>query len=100
MPPESVQFVDATLYTITIQWMLPDCIHHNGNITGFIIQYGVEDGGRMSKLPVSGAVSEMSTISGLTHTTVYSVQVAAVNHAGEGVFSPPLNVSTDRKATN
>ena len=38
-------------------------------------------------MPVSGAGTTQTIISGLTPSTTYSIEVAAVNSAGTGVFS-------------
>ena len=40
-----------------------------------------------------GSVTEV-TISGLTPSTTYSIEVAAVNNAGTGVYSDPVIVET------
>ena len=53
------------------------------------------DGGSMQRV-LSDNVA-MMTISGL-HSTNYSIQVAAINSAGTGVYSsPPINAFTDGK---
>ena len=43
---------------------------------------------------VSGGVTTEATISGLTPSTSYVIDIAAVNSAGTGVYSEPLTVET------
>ena len=76
-----------TSSNFTIQWEMVPCIHRNGNITGYLVQY--IGGGSTQSLSVSGMNTNEVTITGLTASTTYSVQVAAVNDAGTG----PLNSS-------
>ena len=85
--PTSVNISAVTTSTITVEWGAVDCIHHNGDITGYSVQYGVQDSGRMETINVSGNNVTEATLSGLTQSTVYTIQVAAVNGAGVGVYS-------------
>ena len=39
---------------------------------------------------VSGGGATMTTISGLMASTTYSIEVAAVNNAGTGLYSPVI----------
>ena len=41
-PPTSVSVSEVTSSSITVQWGPVDCIHRNGNITGYSMQYGSE----------------------------------------------------------
>ena len=67
-----------------------DCIHQNGDITGFSVQYGSET------VSVSGDSSGgMYVISGLMPSTTYSTQVAAMNSAGTGPHSAVMNQLTE-----
>ena len=43
---------------------------------------------------ISRSATNSTTISGLNFATNYSIKVAAVNRAGNGVFSAPLIVTT------
>ena len=54
-----------------------DCIHCNGDITGYSVWYGVEGSGSTQTMSVSGGSVTEATISGLTPSTTYSVEVAA-----------------------
>ena len=78
-----------TSSNITVQWGAVDCIHRNGDITGYSVRYGVQGsavGDRTVEM-VSGGDTTQTTISGLTPSTTYSIEVAAVNGAGTGVYS-------------
>ncbi|CAI8051555.1 Protein sidekick-2, partial [Geodia barretti] len=79
----------ATSYSITINWELVPCEHQNGDIAGYTVRYG-EMGNNMTDttvLNITGASVTEATISNLTLSTNYTIQVAAVNRAGTGVFS-------------
>ena len=76
-----------TSSSITVQWGAVDCIHRNGDITGYTVRYGVQGNGSTQTVSVSGGGATMTTISGLTASTEYSIEVAAVNSAGTGVYS-------------
>ena len=76
----------VTSSSITVQWGKVDCIECNGNITGYFVLYDVVGSGTKQTMSVSG---NSATISSLMSSTNYSVQVAAVNSAGIGVYSDP-----------
>ena len=81
--------------SITVQWGEVPCIHQNGVITGYSVQYVAVGSNETQSKMVSGDSSGGSaTISGLTTRTMYTVQVAAVNSAGTGVYSTPLTIQT------
>ena len=92
-PPSSVS-TTSTSTTITVLWGAVDCIHRNGNITGYTIQYGVVGSGNTHFVSVSGGASTEDTVSGLMPSTAYSIHVAAVNSAGIGAHSVDLTVHT------
>ena len=76
-----------TSSSITVQWEAVDCIHRNGDITGYSVRYGVQGSGSTQTVSVSGGGATQTTISGLTPSTTYSIEVAAVNSAGTGMYS-------------
>jgi len=86
-PPTSVSTSDVTSSSITLQWGAVDCIHRNGDITGYSVQYEVQGSGSTRNISVLGGTATEATISGLQSSTSYSVGVAAVNDAGTGVYS-------------
>ena len=94
-PPPEVDVTDMTSTTITVQWGEVPCIHQNGAITGYSVQYGVMGSGNTQTVTVSGASTTQTTISGLMSSTTYSIRVAAVNSAGTGVYSDPIIEETD-----
>ena len=80
--PSSVSVADVTPSTITVQWESVPCIHQNGDITGYSVQYGVMGSG--NKETVETSETEI-TLSSLTPETEYQIIVAAVNIEGIGV---------------
>ena len=94
-PPTDVRVLVNSSTSITVQWREVSCIHQNGEITGYSVQYGVEGSSETQTITVSGDFSEgMEMISGLNKQTMYTVQVAAVNSAGTGEYSDPLPFET------
>ena len=89
---------EVTSSSMTVQWGAVDCIHHNGDITGYTVWYGVQGSGSTQTVTVSGG-GATRLISGLEPGTNYSVTVAAVNSAGTGVYSDPYIIMTDSKTT-
>ena len=77
------------------------CEHINEDIiTGYSVRYR-EMGNNMADttvLNITGASVTEATISNLTLSTTYSIQVAAVNGAGTGVFSNAALVMTVEKS--
>ena len=71
-----------------------DCIHRNGDITGYSVQYGVEGSGSTQTMNVPGGNTTETTISGLNSATTYSIEVAAVNSAGTGDYSNTISAIT------
>ena len=95
-PPSSVTVTDVTSSTISVQWGSVPCIHQNGDITGYSVQYEVMGSGNTQIGMVSGDSSGgMTTISGLTPSTNYSIRVAAVNSAGTGVYNDTVTARTE-----
>ena len=92
--PTSVSVSEVTSSNITIQWGAVNCIHRNGDITGYSVRYGVQGSGSTQTVSVSGGGATMITISELTPSTTYSIEMAAVNSAGTGVYSTPLAAET------
>ena len=84
--PSSVSVSEVTSSSITVQWGAVDCIHRNGDITGYSVRYGVQGSGTQT-VSVSGGEAMQTTISGLMPSTTYSIEVAAVNSAGTGMYS-------------
>ena len=92
--PTSMSVSEVSSFSITVQWGAVDCIHHNGDITGYSVRYGIHGSGSTETVSVSGVEATMPTISGLMASTTYTIEVAAVNSAGTGVYSDPLTAET------
>ena len=89
-PSIHVKTYNETSFSITVQWGPTDCIHRNGHITGYSLRYGVQGSVSKQVMNVSRGATSEATISGLNITTNYSIEVAAVNRAGTGVYSAAL----------
>ena len=76
-----------TSSSITVQWGAVPCIHRNGDITGYSVQYGLLGSGSILVISVSGGSVTQLTISNLISSTFYSIQVSAVNSEGTGISS-------------
>ena len=94
--PTSASVSDVTSSSITVQWGPVDCIHRNGDIAGYSVQYGVQGSGNIQTLSISGGTTDV-VISGLHSATNYTIGVSALNNAGIGVYSDPIQVLTDSK---
>ena len=86
-PPTSVSTSDVTSSSITVQWGPVDCIDRNGDITGYSVRYGVQGNESTKTMSVTGGDTNETTITGLTPSTTFFIEVAAVNSAGTGVNS-------------
>ena len=82
--PTNVSVSEVTSSSITVQWETVPCIHHDG----YIVRYGSQT------QSVSGGSVTETTISNLTPSTTYNIQVAAVNNAGTGPFSNSISIMT------
>ena len=69
------------------------CLDRNGVITGYIAQ--AVRNGMIEGTASVGGIARQATISGLSSSTLYSVQVAAMNGAGTGPYSGVLSVRTN-----
>ena len=70
-----------------------DCIHQNGDITGYSVRYKVKgsSGDPQTQSVTGGSVSQ-TTIMNLMAATTYSIEVAAVTGGSRvGVYSPPVD---------
>ena len=76
----------STRNNITVMWEEVECIHHNGDITGYSLRV-------MGENDINVTLRE-TTISGLSPSTIYNVSVAAVNNIGTGPYSDVIMVET------
>ena len=86
--PTNVRSTGVTTTTITVKWRKIPCIEQNGDITGYIVSYGSQTQN------VSGGSVTETTISNLTPSTTYNIEVAAVNGADTGPFSNIISIMT------
>ena len=93
----------AASYSITLQWETVPCGHRNRDITCYSIKYG-EIGSLNNKsealMNIAGASVTEATIFNLMLSTNYSIQFAAVNNAGTGVFSNATFIKTVEQSDN
>ena len=85
---------------INIQFdSLEPCRHANGRIVLYRVQYTEVASGVVKSVNVPGewdVMNAMTSLTGLTPFTDYSIQLAAVNEEDEvGVYSGPLVRQTD-----
>ena len=85
---------DVTSSSITVQWGPVNCIQRNGDITGYSVRYRVQGDETTQTVIVSGGNTTKTTVSGLHSSTVYAIEVAAVNSAGTGPYSHPITEKT------
>ena len=82
---------------VTIVWDAVNCIERNSIITGYVVRFTPPStsGNDSVMMAGTGDAGGMVTIDGLTPSTQYSIQVAAVNSDGSvGVFSTALCMQT------
>ena len=80
---------------ITVQWgPVEPCDQQNGAITGYSVRYGEVGTSEEERRVEMASGDSMSTVSGLTKETVYTVEVAAETSGGTGVYSEPLTIET------
>ena len=80
---------------ITVQWGLVEpCDRRNGAITGYSVRYGEVGTSEGERRVEMASGDSMTTVSGLTKETVYTVEVAAETSGGTGVYSEPLTIET------
>ena len=78
---------------ITVQWgPVEPCDQQNGAITGYSVRYGEVGTSEGDRRVEMASEDSMSTVSGLTKETVYTVEVAAETSGGTGVYSEPLAI--------
>ena len=85
---------EITSSNITVKWGAVDCVHQNGDIAGYLFEYGIVESESKQNMSVSGGSVTETTISNLTPSATYTVQVAAVNDAGTGIFSNSTSIMT------
>ena len=85
---------ETTVFTITVKWDPVDCMHQNGLITEYIIQYYYKQDRKNETMVYTTSMLEY-TITDLQPLTVYVIEVAAVNDAGIGIYG---NITAETKS--
>jgi len=91
VPSSSPQYVIVTSVnpaSLRVSWQQLPIIHHNGLLTGHVIQYIRVGSSDMMSVDVTSGTTY--TISGLVALVNYSVRVAAINVNETGPFSVPV----------
>ena len=99
--PRSVTATVVSSTVISVQWDgLDPCRHVNGLIVLYRVQYTEVASGVVQSKDVAGEWNVMNaetSLTGLTPSTSYSIQVAAVNVEGDvGLYSHPLTRQTSK----
>ena len=95
--PEMLRAVEITSTIITIAWDAVNCTERNSNITGYVVRYTTPSTSGNDSVMVAGTgdAGGMVTIDGLTPSTQFSIQVAAVNSdCSVGLATASLSVNT------
>ena len=97
-PPTNVRVVTESSRHISVEWdPIEHCKDWNGNIVGYRVRYQTSGGSVETKV-VSGvaiAGGYIILLDGLTPSTDYFIQVAAVNEQSDvGVFSEVVSAKT------
>ena len=92
-PPVSVTSSNVAPNSFSIQWQTVPCVHQNGDITGYSVQYGVQGKEGVENTMIAGSDNLTITLNRLEPETTYLVQVAGVNAQGVGDYRN-LTVST------
>ena len=91
-PPQNFMVTSFNPASLMVSWQPPPPIHHNGLITGYVIQYSRNDGSSDSMTMTVSSGTRQDTISGLVAYVDYSVTMAAMNANGTGLFSNLVEV--------
>ena len=84
--PTSVRVTTVTASSISVQWGEVPCVDRNGEITGYTAR-ALRSGVVERTANATGGASKEVTIFGLSSSTRYIVEVAAVNDAGTGPYT-------------
>ena len=89
--PDGITSTSVQSRSLSVVWEAVPCSDQRGGpITGYRLRYS----NGTSIVNTTGEGSRQHTLTGLTPFTNYSVQVAALNDGGTGVYSSPLIVET------
>ena len=87
-PPGNVTVIHVNSNKLKVSFNPPPIIDHNGQLTGYVIQYN-----RVGSGDIKSVTTKYTTMSiSLSRLANYSVTVAAMNVNGTGPFSDPVVV--------
>ncbi len=86
---QSLSSTDATFYSITVTWDELSCVNHNGELTGYRIDYGTTTFDNMTT-----DTGTSFTATGLLPLTDHMFRVAAVNGNRTGPYSTTVTGRT------
>ena len=91
--PEKVEVNGVTKETIDLSWGPIPCLHQNGIILHYLVQYS--SGFEMEyESQTKDSLPKITLRDHLRPNTAYSVRIAGVNDGGIGEFSSPMTVIT------
>ena len=90
--PGGLAITSVESRSLSVAWGIVPCPHQGGPITGYRLYYS--NGSDSYIVNITGEENKQFNLTGLTPSTSYSVQVAAVNDRGTGPYSTPLTVET------
>ena len=90
--PDGLTSTSKESRSLSVVWASVPCSYQGGPITGYRLRYS----NGTSIVNTTGEGSRQHTLTGLTPFTNYSVQVAAINDGGTGLYSAPVTVETQQ----
>jgi hypothetical protein len=75
---------------VSLSWNPPPAKDHNGQLTGYTVEYGTSADVLFSKLTDDTSI----TIGDLNPNTEYTFKVSAKNAVDNGPFTPPISQHT------
>lgn len=98
-PPEapiSLKIDDVNSTSISITWEAVTCVYCTGGIIGHVVRHWDQEKDSVVTVSRTHTVNQ-HTLHGLTPSTKYSIEVAAVYNNVEGAFSSPITAETTSK---
>jgi hypothetical protein len=93
--PQNVTVLSRTAVSLTLGWLAPPVLSHNGIIQGYIIEFVLTSGrDSVKNQTVSGGWQVNYTIDSLEPFSEYAVQILAYTSQGNGPHSPELEERT------
>ena len=79
--------------SVTVEWEEVECYQRNGLVIGYSLKYSTTLSGNWISISNEDNMTNR-TVSGLMSSTQYFFKVAAINDAGQGVYSNLTNYTT------